>query len=462
MRLLPAFCAWLVSVLLLNASSADAASGFYGVKQVEGRWYLVDPQGNLFFSTGVTTVDFNQDIIHGTTVQPYGGTCQAKYGSVDAWRKAVAASLFGWGFNTLGAWSDTAIAKVDVDGRHLAYTPVLALGAGFVSAKVKGGQAWLKGIFPDVFDPDFPTYCQARAQKSCAPHKDDPNLLGWFTDNEMRWGPDWRGGDELLVTFLNLPPHTPGRDAALHLLQARYPEVAQFNAVWGTSLASWDDTAQPVKFVTPPGAVRKAVIAQNADVARTTGNANAAAFIADCDAFLTLLADRYFHVVRDAIKTADPNHLVIGCRFARVPAPPAIVAAARYMDVISANCYTYDPTPALTTYAAQKKPILIGEFAFRARDSGMPNTQGAGPLVDTQQERADAFAAYVRAALAQPALVGYQWFEHADEPKEGRFDGENSNYGLVNIHDDPYVVLVTKMTEINRQALALHQQAPVP
>jgi len=438
-------------------------TGFYYVQKIDGRWYLIDPQGHRFISTGVTTVEYEQDIIHGTTIKPYGEATKAKYGSVEAWRKAVAERLMGWGFNTIGAWSDNDISKVDVGGKHLAYTAILGLGSGFVSEKVKGGEAWLQGIFPDVFDPDFVTYCQTRAQKSCAPHKDDPNLLGWFTDNEMRWGPDWRGKDELLVVFLNMPLHTPGRDAALQMLRQRHPEIAQFNAVWSTSFASWDEAAQAVKFATPNGMDRKTAPAQNAEIDDhfTTEDYRARAFVADCDAFLSLLATRYFQTVHDAIKAADPNHLVIGCRFAYVPAMPIIVAAGKYTDIISANCYAYDPTQALQIYSTQNRPLLIGEFAFRGRDSGLPNTQGAGPLVDTQQQRADAFAVYARAALSQPNLVGYQWFEHADEPQEGRFDGENSNYGLVDITDKPYDTLVKKMTEINQQALALHEQAQV-
>jgi agarase len=52
--------------------------------------------------------------------------------------------------------------------------------------------------------------------------------------------------------------------------------------------------------------------------------------------------------------------------------------------------------------------------------------------------------------------VGYHWFEHCDEPKEGRFDGENCNYGVVNIHDEVYVDLTRAMTEINAQVETLH------
>jgi len=452
---------------ILTVSAADVQpmstrpSGFFQVRQTDGRWYLIDPKGDRFISTGVTTVGYEQDYIQGTDIKPYGIACKAKYGSVEAWRKAVAERLMGWGFNTIGAWSDNEIAQVDVNGKHLAYTAILGLGSGFVSEKVKGGQAWLQGLFPDVFDPDFVTYCEAKAQKSCTPKKDDPNLLGYFTDNEMRWGPDWRGHDELIIVFLNLPLHSPGRDAALKMLRERYPDIAKFNAIWDTAFTSWDQAAESAHYTTPHGTNRQAVIEQNAEVNRTAGNAVAAAYIADCDAFLSLLATRYFQVTHDAIKKADPNHLVIGCRFAYVPAMPIVVAAAKHTDIISANCYAFDPTDSLKVYSAQNRPLLIGEFAFRGRDSGLPNTRGAGPLVDTQQQRADAFAAYARAALAQPNLVGYQWFEHADEPKEGRFDGENSNYGLVDINDKPYDLLTQKMTEINKQALALHERAPV-
>ena len=60
-------------------------------------------------------------------------------------------------------------------------------------------------IFPDVFDPEFATLANEIATRRCAPRKDDRSILGWFTDNELRWGPDWRGKDELLTMFLSLP-----------------------------------------------------------------------------------------------------------------------------------------------------------------------------------------------------------------------------------------------------------------
>jgi agarase len=55
-----------------------------------------------------------------------------------------------------------------------------------------------------------------------------------------------------------------------------------------------------------------------------------------------------------------------------------------------------------------------------------------------------------------PYCVGYHWFEYTDEPKEGRFDGENCNYGLVRINDEPWELLTERMKALNPTLDALH------
>ena len=51
------------------------------------------------------------------------------------------------------------------------------------------------------------------------------------------------------------------------------------------------------------------------------------------------------------------------------------------------------------------------------------------------------------------------WFEHADQPAEGRFDGENSNYGTVSIDDRVYGELTSAMADVNAAAEHLHAAA---
>jgi agarase len=100
----------------------------------------------------------------------------------------------------------------------------------------------------------------------------------------------------------------------------------------------------------------------------------------------------------------------------------------------------------------------VGEFAFRAENSGLPNTQGAGPKVPDQAARAKAYADYVTRLESLPEAVGYHWFEWVDEPKEGRFDGENSNYGLVDIHDRPFLEFVVAVKKANDAAWDAHKK----
>lgn len=384
-------------------------SGFFRVGRDHRTLWLIDPDGGRFLSKGVNTVHFYQDKIQNSDRVPYGEACRIKYGSEQAWRAAAAKRLASWGFNTLGSWSDEAVAGA---GTTLALTPNLDLGMSFAWQHNDHNPKAPPQHFPDVFDAAFERHVRERAQKRCARHAGERRILGWFIDNELRWGPDWRGPEQLLPLFVALSPTSPGHIATLGWLRAH-------GAVGPTPSA------------------------------------------ADCEAFAGFAADRYFALTVAAIKAADPNHLVLGCRFA-VPPPKAVIAAAgRHLDVISFNAYDVDPVQTLNGYAETGMPCLIGEFSFRGADSGLPNTRGAGPIVQTQADRAAAFRAYVTAVLQRPALVGYHWFEHTDQPAEGRFDGENSNFGTVTIGDRVYEELTREMTAVNAEAEALHAGAGV-
>jgi agarase len=79
--------------------------------------------------------------------------------------------------------------------------------------------------------------------------------------------------------------------------------------------------------------------------------------------------------------------------------------------------------------------------------------------VPTQAARAAAYRDYAATALDHPHIVGAHWFEHADQPAQGRFDGENSNFGTVSIEDRIYAELTDAMTAVNTMAESLHAAA---
>ena len=432
------------------ADDCFRSSGFFRVAERNGVFWLVDPDGGRFISKGVNTVRFDQDHVGNTDRVPYADACRAKYGTAHIWRAATADRLANWRFNTLGCWSDELLASAG--SSLLATTPMAAVGASFRLHR-------RDEIFPDVFDPAFSGHIRLSAENHCAKRRNEPELIGWFIDNELYWSPDWRGADELLTLFLNLPAHRPGRVAAIIRLEERYREFSQFNAVWRTPARSWEEfgtigRVEAPFFRMPLGGLNDAL-----ETKANLANPARAAFFADCDAFAAVVAEAYFELCVAAIKAVDPNHLVIGSRFGYQPHPNVIAAAGRYLDVISFNHYDFDPGAVIDAYSAGGKPCLISEFSFRGDNSGLPNSHGAGPRVESQLERAQCFERYVTAALKKPAVVGYHWFEHADQPAEGRFDGENSNFGAVTIDDEVYAELTETMTRVNAAAEQIHAKA---
>lgn len=411
------------------AEVRSPATGFFRAEQSNGVWWLVTPEGNAFISKGVNHVSFTADQSPALGYAPYGRANAAKYGTAQKWAEAAATRLRGWGFNTIGAWSGREMFE-----QRMPYAVILNLAAG-------AGANWQRGEVADVFSPKFSQAVQDQAKRFCPPRAKDPYLLGYFSDNELRWGADWRSKKSLFEDFMSRAAESPGKQAAVRLLRAQFSTVDAFNQAWGTQLKNLDELAG---LTTLPMSIEAGKAMQRD--------------------FLREYARAYFKVCRDAIKAADPNHLILGCRFAGYAPAEVMEAMGEFVDVVSYNNYGFTPpTEALRNlHRLTGRPIMLTEFSFKAQDSGLPNTKGAGKAVPTQQDRADHFDRYVTALAQMPFLVGFHWFEYCDEPAEGRFDGENSNYGLVNIKDEPWSVLVERMTQVNGRVEDTHRQAAKP
>jgi len=401
---------------------ASEATAFFYVKEIDGVWWIVNPAGNAFLSKGVNHISFFADNAPQLGYSPYGRATQKKYGTEGAWAKAAMENLWRWNFNTAGAWCSSSMYK-----QEFPYTPVLDVAS-------HAGANWQKGIFPDVFSKKFRTAARSAIQAACRPQRDNKYLLGYFTDNELRWGPDWRSPDALLMDFLRFDHESEGWNRAIQFLKERYSTVDALNEQWKIKAKSFEELSAIESF--PPSDARAEAE----------------------EMFVKIVAGEYFRVCAEEIRDADPHHMILGCRFAGKASETVLEAMAPYADIVSFNTYNFTP-PAETLkriYEITKRPIMITEFSFKAMDSGLPNTRGAGKPLATQKERAEHFTEFITQLLQLPFVVGYHWFEYADEPAEGRFDGENSNYGLVNIKDEPWEILTTEMTQTNFKAEKIH------
>lgn len=370
---------------------------------------------------------------------PYYQNIMQLYGNEENWANITKNRMDDWGFNTAG-YGDEYIKATGI-----AYAKNLGMA----------GANWLTGEIPDYFSEEWIERVDRIGREVVANYSTDPNLIGYFLDNELHWGSDWCSLLDLFDTYCNLPGDSAGKIILVDFLEQRYNDtISDFNLVWRTNFFDFDEILCENRLGMWPYTIE----ARN-----------------DHNAFTYLVAEQYFKTCYETIKKYDSNHLILGARFQSFLTPIEVVkACAPYVDVVSVNHYVAKPLVlplalifqdimAFTRptnildefYQISERPILISEFYFRAKDSGLPNTKPPRlvmPVVANQRQRALCFEIIARLFINKPYSVGYHWFAYSDQPETGRFDGENSNMGVVNIKDEPYKILVDRMRIVNNIA----------
>lgn len=423
-----------------NGPFTSRATGFFRTEQRDGRWWLIDPQGNAFFAVGTDHCRYSGHYCQKLGYSPYQRNNDARYKSHEEWAKQATDRLKSWNFNLLGAGNGQ-----EVRYQGLAHTDFLSFGSGFSpSEDIVEKTTWTG--FPNVFSPRWPVYCDKLARRRCAPQKDDPWLFGYFLDNELEWYGKAHVETGLFDEAMKKPADHTAKIALVDQLKGKYRTIADFNAAWGQELASFDDILK-----------LDSLSGTNADTVRI-----------DKLAYVRLVAENYFKYTTEAIRRYDPNHLIIGCRFAG-NAPAGIWdICGRYCDVVTFNSYprinlaTGDLSDLAKLYTGYfemaQKPMMITEWSFPALDSGLPCKHGAGMRVDTQAQKAECYRLFQSLMFRLPFMVGSDYFMWVDEPALGISDTfpEDSNYGLVDEHDNPWPELTAMATRINAQVAELH------
>jgi hypothetical protein len=176
------------------------------------------------------------------------------------------------------------------------------------------------------------------------------------------------------------------------------------------------------------------------------------------------LARRYFEVTTRLIRRYDPNHLVLGVRF-RGAAPKQVIAASRGLtDAQSINYYPHDASLDRELFESLHElsggqPIIVSEYSFHALDgrSGNRNRFRFPAQVADQAARARGYRLMTTRLARLPYVIGADWFQWMDEPPSGRLrDGEDVNFGVVCVGDDPYDLLVEAVRLTTPRLNSLH------
>lgn len=261
-----------------------------------------------------------------------------------------------------------------------------------------------------MFDPEFEKFCDNYARQ-LAKAKDDPWLLGHFSDNEMPFKRD------AIINYLQLPEKDPGHQAARAWLREHH----------GKQATAKDITEQ------------------------------------DSEDFLALVTDRYYGIVARAIKKYDPNHPFLGSRLhdGELNYPEVFWAAGAHADVMAVNYYrTWTPSQEKLKMWSRKsgRPILITEWYVKGEDSGLSNTSGAGWIVKSQHDRGLFYQNFTLGLLESKICVGWHWFKYSDnDPSEPNTDLSNrdSNKGIVTFRYEPYPALLDAMKPLNDRVYGL-------
>ncbi|MBI2302533.1 MAG: glycosyl hydrolase [Armatimonadetes bacterium] len=442
----------------LQAGWTDTKTGFCHLARRGGKWWLISPEGNPCFFTGVSgppESTWERTPVSGREylfawLPPREGAWAAcwakndwgvqdgtesvclhtanlirKYGPTDWDQKATERAfrrLSAFGLSGAGKWGAPA---------GLVETPVLGLGDAPRLAR-----------HVDIFDPAVQAKVKALLAERIGTRTKDPYVLGWSIGNEY---------DEIVTKqeirdILKRADSPPSKRALLD--QAvdglHRGDLAELATAWKLSAPTREEL------------YRLAAVATEGDL----------------EQLRVWYERRYYEFLYRSVKELDPNHLYLGCW--TVPGwwenEADWFAIAPYCDAIGYD--RYDPQFAdaklQDLFRRADKPVLCGEFSYPPTYGG---ERGFGRYPTYSADDADAARLYerwVRDAAANAYCVGVQWFMYRDQDLTGRGPGrgdqlvfgEHYAFGLITVTDRVKWDLLRGMRATNLAAAGWRNAAP--
>lgn len=391
------------------------STGYFHVINNGRRFVIVDPDGHPYYNVGLCKVD-----VEVCTSQRVLENTLKKFGSMENWAEKTVQRLRELGITCGSRTSDT---------KRLVKTPTtfaVCGSANFLSSFARKRNAGQHGVghmlFNDnntmpVFMPEFETYADSYAAEVAAPYRDCNRILGWFSDNELP------AQYNMLERFLTIDPTS---DNGHYSLAVAWEYLKRETGLDNPTL---NDITEEIR-----------------------------------ERFRGVVYDRYFRIVRTALKKYVPNHMYIGCRFSYVGklyqdgktmSATIMDAAGRWCDIITVNYYmawTPDAELMLEWQKWAGRPFMVTEWYAMAYDSGLACMTGAGFRVRTQQDRADFYQNFALWLLECPWFTGFHWFMYMDnDPGDpnAEVSNMNSNKGIITSNFEEWTTLTGAMKELN-------------
>ncbi len=396
----------LLAVLVSAAPAPVAGTGFVRLVNDGGVWWLTDGPDQRFLSLGV-------DCVEGC----YGH--YEKEPLPEARRKRAVSRLTAWGFNTAAAWSSPSV-----------------WGSLLVADQIYPGFDHEK---QDAFDAAFYAgWFRGQVEAEVKAFKGRREVIGYFLDNEVKWH-----AKPIFETYLGLSRTAAGSVALVAFLREAYGgTIADLNREWKTTFKTFGDVAGTKPPTTTTKRMQREVL----------------------NPWRARVAAEHYRRYAAIVRELDPDHLILGVRWAGLPDLELYKACSVHFDADSVNDYNrYGNVSAKYDeyFAATGKPIMITEWSF----GGWPATPGGQSLqfvnVYSQEARAAGYRKFTLGLAAKPWMIGSHWFLYSD------YDGadvrkrnvpDDSNLGLTDENGTTvYEVLAAECARTNREAATVHR-----
>ena len=330
------------------------STGYFHVEKIDGRWWLIDPDGYANINRAVTS--FSDP----STVQYDYDLCTRA------------------GFNSAGNFvsseSQTKNAYNDYNYTTWGYTRRVPFHAGYKSKR--------KNYYPDystpsgdyvfVLDPKFENYCQETAANNMRSFAKEKDLIGWFTDNEIPFNED-----QLTYMITKLDSLDPSRVATREW--AAQKGLSEYDIAKGKPAVTNEIKKEFAGYLAEHyfSVVEKAVRA--------------------VDSVHLILGSRLHGRPRANMYVVKASHA--------------------HTDVTSVNFYDkYQPNDqiALATWTLDH-PCMVTEFYIKDINYQASSQSGAGWYVKSQADRGYWYENTCLQLLASKCYVGWQYFRYMDD-----------------------------------------------
>jgi len=419
-------------------------NGFYRVENVDGVWWLIDPDGLLTWSIGVQSIGnilWENPALSKIVEENYGGN-QSYYMEDQIPR------LRKWNFTTGGSWSGPAF--YELNRRMISKNKQPFPSFHFIGFTTVGDQSYSlrnsEGVVNDLgehamvdpFNPLWRKQAEEKVKKITGLYKDIPWLVGYFVDNEIKF--------RTLTKYLH---SEYCRQELAEWLAIRFNnDIANLNNGWSDDQKKYNYTNfQEISEKIPDQDPTK--ICEN-----------------DLRKFVRHLVKTYVDFTVETIRKYDKDHLIISNRFALGNKTKALQRVDDFIDlfgrydILCTNLYaesggSYSPDQmALLQYLHEKtsRPLLIGEWSFHANESNIPLDRWGGKIVATMEDRGRAYERTLLSWSHLPYMVGAHFYKWGNGyGPVGRYRGRNS--GIINDQNDPYLPFIDIVMQTNHTVL---------